>query len=251
MITINNLYKHFGDKTVLKNINTEFEDGKVNLIIGRSGSGKTVLLKCIIGLLQPTSGKVLFDNRDFHDFSNKIQNELKMEMGVVFQGSALFDYLTIEQNVMFPLDILTNKSMDEKLDRANYCLKRVGLENTNKLFPSELSGGMKKRAAIARAISSNPKYLFCDEPNSGLDPQTANLIDDLIMELTKEYEMTTVVVTHDMNSVLEIGEKVYFLYKGKIWWSGDRDTILHSDNKELNAFVFSSDLTRRLKPTKK
>ena len=247
MITINNLYKQFGDTAVLKNINTEFEDGKVNLIIGRSGSGKTVLLKCIIGLLKPTSGKVLFDNRDFHDFSNKIQNELKMEMGVVFQGSALFDYLTIEQNVMFPLDILTNKSMEEKLERANYCLKRVGLENTNKLFPSELSGGMKKRAAIARAISSNPKYLFCDEPNSGLDPKTSIMIDELLFGITHEFGITTIINTHDLNTVITIGETISYIQEGVLEWRGNKDGVLVSDNQKLNDFIYAQPLTQRLR----
>lgn len=247
MITINNLYKQFGDTPVLKNINTEFEDGKVNLIIGRSGSGKTVLLKCIIGLLKPTSGKVFFDNRDFHDFSNKIQSELKMEMGVVFQGSALFDYLTIEQNVMFPLDILTNKSMDEKLERANYCLKRVGLENTNKLFPSELSGGMKKRAAIARAISSNPKYLFCDEPNSGLDPKTSIMIDELLYGITHEFGITTIINTHDLNTVITIGESISYIQEGVLEWRGNKDGVLVSDNEKLNDFIYAQPLTQRLR----
>lgn len=247
MISINNVYKQFGDKEVLKNINTQFEDGKVNLIIGRSGSGKTVLLKCIIGLLKPTSGKVLFDNRDFHAFSNKTQNEFKMEMGVVFQGSALFDYLTIEQNVMFPLDVLTNQPLEEKLERANYCLKRVGLENTNKLFPSELSGGMKKRAAIARAISSNPKYLFCDEPNSGLDPKTSIMIDELLFSITKEFNITTIINTHDLNTVITIGETISYIQEGVLEWIGNKDEVLVSDNQKLNDFIYAQPLTQRMR----
>lgn len=247
MITIKNLYKQFGDTEVLKNINTEFEDGKVNLIIGRSGSGKTVLLKCIIGLLHPTSGQVLFDNRDFHAFPGYVQNELKMEMGVVFQGSALFDSLTIEENVMFPLDLLTKKSYQEKQERANYCLQRVGLENTNKLYPSELSGGMKKRAAIARAISSNPKYLFCDEPNSGLDPKTSIMIDELLFSITKEFNITTIINTHDLNTVITIGETISYIQEGVLEWIGNKDEVLVSDNQKLNDFIYAQPLTQRMR----
>ena len=250
MITGNHIYKSFGEKTVLEDVSFEFEKGIANLIIGQSGMGKTILLKCIVGLAKIDSGEVFYDDREFSAMSWTEMKAVRQEIGMLFQGGALFDSLTAEQNVMFPLEMFTEMSYEERLERANFCLSRVDLENVNKMYPAELSGGMKKRVAIARAIALKPKYLFCDEPNSGLDPQTANLIDDLIMELTKEYNMTTVVVTHDMNSVLEIGEKVYFLYKGKTWWNGDRDSILHSDNKELNAFVFSSDLTRRLKPNK-
>ena len=247
MITISNLYKQFGDNVVLKDINTEFVDGKVNLIIGRSGSGKTVLLKCIIGLLEPTSGKVFFDDRDFHAFHSKVQNTFKMEMGVVFQGSALFDSLTIEQNVMFPLDMLTTQSKEEKLDRANYCLKRVGLENTNKLFPSELSGGMKKRAAIARAISSNPKYLFCDEPNSGLDPKTSIMIDELLYGITHEFNITTIINTHDLNTVITIGETISYIQEGCLEWRGNKDEVLITDNDKLNDFIYAQPLTQKLR----
>lgn len=251
MITGNHIYKSFGEKVVLEDVSFEFEKGITNLIIGQSGMGKTILLKGIVGLAKIDKGEIYYDDREFSAMSWTEMKSVRQEIGMLFQGGALFDSLTAEQNVMFPLEMFTEMSYEERLERANFCLSRVNLENVNKLYPAELSGGMKKRVSIARAIALRPKYLFCDEPNSGLDPQTANLIDDLIMELTKEYNMTTVVVTHDMNSVLEIGEKVYFLYKGKIWWNGDRDNILHSDNNELNAFVFSSDLTRRLKPTKK
>jgi phospholipid/cholesterol/gamma-HCH transport system ATP-binding protein len=247
MIVIENLYKQFGDTEVLKNINTEFEDGKVNLIIGRSGSGKTVLLKCIIGLLQPTSGKVLFDNRDFHSFPVKTQNLLKMEMGVVFQGSALFDYLTIQENVMFPLDMLTTQTPEEKLERVNYCLKRVGLDNTNSLYPSELSGGMKKRAAIARAISSNPKYLFCDEPNSGLDPKTSIMIDELLFGITHEFNITTIINTHDLNTVITIGETISYIQEGSLEWIGTKNEVLVSDNEKLNDFIYAQPLTQKMR----
>lgn len=247
MIRIKNLYKQFGETKVLDNINTEFEDGKVNLIIGRSGSGKTVLLKCIIGLLRPTSGKVLFDDRDFHSFSGTEQNALKMEMGVVFQGSALFDSLTIEENVMFPLDVLTHKSRQEKIERANYCLQRVGLENTNKLYPSSLSGGMKKRAAIARAISSNPKYLFCDEPNSGLDPKTAIMIDELLYSITHEFNISTIINTHDLNTVITIGETISYIQNGSLEWIGSKDEVLISDNEKLNDFIYAQPLTQKMR----
>jgi phospholipid/cholesterol/gamma-HCH transport system ATP-binding protein len=247
MITIKNVYKQFGDNEVLKNINTEFEDGKVNLIIGRSGSGKTVLLKCIIGLLAPTSGKVLFDDRDFHAFSSKEQKPLKMEMGVVFQGAALFDSLTIQENVMFPLDMLTEQSFEEKIDRTNYCLKRVGLENTNQLYPSELSGGMKKRAAIARAIASKPKYLFCDEPNSGLDPKTSIMIDELLYGITHEFNITTIINTHDLNTVITIGQTISYIQEGCLEWRGDKDQVLISDNEKLNDFIYAQPLTQKMR----
>ncbi|NVO19457.1 MAG: ATP-binding cassette domain-containing protein [Bacteroidetes bacterium] len=244
-----NITKRFGDHTVLENISVRFEQGKTNLIIGQSGMGKTVLLKCLVGLYEFEEGNVLYDNREFTSLSFFEKKSIRQEIGMLFQGGALFDSLTAEENVMFPLTMFARMSQAEKLERANFCLSRVNLENVNKLYPSELSGGMKKRVAIARAIALNPKYLFCDEPNSGLDPQTANLIDELISEITLEYNMTTVVVTHDMNSVLEIGEKIYFIYKGKLWWDGTRDNILHTGNPELEAFVFNSELTRRLKPT--
>jgi phospholipid/cholesterol/gamma-HCH transport system ATP-binding protein len=243
-----NITKRFGEKTVLENVTVRFEQGKTNLIIGQSGMGKTVLLKCLVGLFDFEEGSVLYDDRLFSSMSFNEKKGVRQEIGMLFQGGALFDSLTAEENVMFPLTMFTRMTPAEKLERANFCLSRVNLENANKLFPSELSGGMKKRVAIARAIALNPRYLFCDEPNSGLDPQTATLIDELISEITEEYNMTTVVVTHDMNSVLEIGQKIYFIYKGKLWWEGTRDNILHTDNEELKAFVFNSELTRRLKP---
>jgi phospholipid/cholesterol/gamma-HCH transport system ATP-binding protein len=247
MIEVNNISKSFNNKLVLNNIRTVFEKGKTNLIIGQSGSGKTVLMKCCIGLEMPETGVINFDSRPFSTFSEKKKTDIRKEMGVLFQGGALFDSFNVEQNVMFPLNMFTDKSMEEKHDRVNFCLKRVNLENVNKLFPSELSGGMMKRVAIARAISNNPSYLFCDEPNSGLDPKTAEVIDALISEITEEYNITTVVNTHDMNSVLQIGQKISFLYQGQLWWEGDKTSILETDNPELQDFVFSTELTRRLK----
>lgn len=241
--------KKYGSNTVLEDVTVRFEQGKTNLIIGQSGMGKTVLLKCLVGLIEFEQGQVFYDNRPFSEMSFNEKKTIRQEIGMLFQGGALFDSLTAEQNVMFPLTMFTSMTMAEKIERVNFCLKRVNLINANKLYPSELSGGMKKRVAIARAISLNPRYLFCDEPNSGLDPQTANLIDELISEITVEFNMTTVVVTHDMNSVLEIGQKIYFLYKGKLWWEGNRDNILLTDNPELKAFVFNSELTKRLRPS--
>ncbi len=249
MIEGKNISKSFGDRLVLDNVSVRLEKGQTNLIIGQSGMGKTVLLKCLVGLLEANSGQVFYDGRAFSKMSFNEMKEIRQEIGMLFQGGALFDSLTVEENVMFPLTMFTKQTQQQKLERANFCLSRVNLGNVNKLYPSELSGGMKKRVAIARAISMNPRYLFCDEPNSGLDPQTAHLIDELIKEITLEYNMTTVVVTHDMNSVLEIGEKIYFIYKGKLWWEGTKNNILHTDNPELQAFVFTSDLTKRLRPT--
>jgi len=250
MIEGKNISKSFGDRLVLDNVSVKLEKGQTNLIIGQSGMGKTVLLKCLVGLLEADKGQVFYDGRAFSKMSFNEMKEIRQEIGMLFQGGALFDSLNVEQNVMFPITMFTKQTQQEKLDRANFCLSRVNLENVNKMYPSELSGGMKKRVAIARAISMNPRYLFCDEPNSGLDPQTAHLIDELIKEITVEYNMTTVVVTHDMNSVLEIGEKIYFLYKGKLWWEGDKNNILYTDNPELDAFVFTSELTKRLRPVK-
>ncbi len=232
---------------VLKDVNTSFEKGKTNLIIGQSGSGKTVLMKNCIGLLEPDEGEIRFDDRPFSRLKEKDKKYIRQEMGVLFQGGALFDSFTVEQNVMFPLNMFSEMSQEEKRDRVNFCLKRVNLENVNKLMPAELSGGMMKRVAIARAISNNPRYLFCDEPNSGLDPKTAEVIDALIREITEEYQMTTVINTHDMNSVLQIGQRINFLHKGQLWWQGDRHTILDTDNPELRDFVFSTELTRRIK----
>lgn len=217
------------------------------MIIGGSGTGKTVLLKSIVGLIPPDSGQVLFDGRDFYNGTREEKKALRQEIGMLFQGGALFDSKTVEENVRFPLDMLTNMPMDEKMDRVNFCLKRVGLENANKKMPSELSGGMKKRVGIARAIVLQTKYLFCDEPNSGLDPLTAIMIDNLIYEITKEYNITTVVVSHDMNSVMEIGEHIIFIYKGAKLWEGDNESIFQADVKELNEFIFSNKLTRKFK----
>ena len=247
MILVENVNKSFGNKKVLHDINIAFEKGKVNLVIGRSGSGKTVLMKCLIGLLTPTEGCIYYDNKDFHHLSFEEQKKLRMEMGVVFQGSALFDSLTIEENVMFPLNMLTRQTPQEKLERVNYCLHRVDLFNTNHLYPSELSGGMKKRAAIARAIAINPKYLFCDEPNSGLDPKTSLIIDELITSITKEYNMTTVVNTHDLNSVITIGETISFIKDGLLGWYGTKEEVLVSKNEQLNDFVYAQPITQKIR----
>jgi len=251
MIKVNNLDKVFDGRLVLDNISVTFESGKTNLIIGRSGSGKTVLLKSIVGLHDPDRGEVWFEDVLFNKLDFEGKKKIRAEMGMLFQGSALFDSLTVEQNVRFPLDMFTGKTMEEKTDRVNFCLKRVNIINANKLFPSELSGGMKKRVAIARAISLNPKYLFCDEPNSGLDPLTAILIDELIKELTEEYSMTTIVNTHDMNSVIEIGEKIVFIHEGLKCWEGTNKEILNSDCKNLNDFVFANALAKQLKGMEK
>lgn len=246
MIEAKNVTKSFGEHKVLDNVSVIFETGKCNLIIGQSGSGKTVLMKCLVGLFEIDKGQVMYGDRVFSRMSFDEMKVIRQEIGMLFQGGALFDSMTVEENIIFPLSMFTEQSPSEKRDRANVCLSRVNLENVNKLYPSELSGGMKKRVAIARAIAMNPKYLFCDEPNSGLDPLTANVIDNLIMELTREYNMTTVINTHDMNSVIEIGDKISYIYKGKLWWEGNKDTILNTDNKELNEFVFATELTRKL-----
>jgi len=240
MIEVQNIHKTFGENKVLEGITASFKPGKNNLIIGGSGSGKTTLLKCIVGLHEPTEGDVLYDGHNFTDMNFTDRVHIRKEIGMLFQNSALFDSMTVEENIMFPLNLFTDQSLEEKLDRANFCLKRVNLEGKNKLFPAELSGGMKKRVGIARAISMQPKYLFVDEPNSGLDPLTSILIDELISELTEEYGTTTVIVTHDMNSVMGIGDHVIFLYNGQKWWEGTNHDIAHTDNKELNDFVFAS-----------
>ena len=240
MIEIQDIYKSFDKNDVLKGISASFQKGKNNLIIGGSGSGKTTLLKCIVGLHEPTSGDVIFDGENFTDLGFEQRVPIRTHIGMLFQNSALFDSMTVEDNIIFPLNLFTQQSRKEKIERANFCLERVNLKGKNKLFPSELSGGMKKRVGIARAISMQPKYLFVDEPNSGLDPQTSILIDELINELTREYEITTVVVTHDMNSVMGIGDHIIFLHQGKKWWEGSNTEIAHTDNKELNDFVFAS-----------
>jgi len=240
MIEVQNIHKSFGENNVLNGIDATFKAGKNNLIIGGSGSGKTTLLKCIVGLHEPTEGKVFYDGHNFTEMHFSDRVHIRKEIGMLFQNSALFDSMTVEQNIMFPLNLFTEMSHDEKQERANFCLTRVNLEGKNKLFPSELSGGMKKRVGIARAISMQPKYLFVDEPNSGLDPLTSILIDELISELTEEYGTTTVIVTHDMNSVMGIGDHVIFLHNGEKWWEGTNKEIAHTDNKELNNFVFAS-----------
>jgi phospholipid/cholesterol/gamma-HCH transport system ATP-binding protein len=250
MIRVKNLYKSFSGRTVLNDISVTFEPGRTNLIIGQSGSGKTVLLKSIVGLHEIDSGEIWFEDELFNKLDFREKKEIRKEMGMLFQGSALFDSLTVEQNVRFPLDMFTDKTSEEKTDRVNFCLNRVNIKNSNELFPAELSGGMRKRVAIARAISLNPKYLFCDEPNSGLDPITAILIDALIKELTEEYSMTTIVNTHDMNSVMEIGEKILFISEGIKCWEGNKNEILNSDCEKLNDFVFANSLAKKLRVAK-
>jgi phospholipid/cholesterol/gamma-HCH transport system ATP-binding protein len=247
MIEVKNLNKSFNGVKVLNDISVTFETGKTNLIIGRSGSGKTVLLKSIIGLHEIDSGEIWYEGDLFNKLDFTSKKKIRSEMGMLFQGSALFDSLTVKQNVMFPLDMFTDKSSDEKNERVRFCLDRVNIKNSDDLFPSELSGGMKKRVAIARAIALNPKYLFCDEPNSGLDPLTAILIDELIKELTVEFSMTTIVNTHDMNSVMEIGEKIVFISDGFKCWEGDKNKILNSDCGILNDFIFANSLAKKLK----
>lgn len=240
MIEVKDIYKSFSGNEVLKGISGKFEEGVTNLIIGGSGSGKTTLLKCMVGLHQPDSGSVLYDGRDFTPMTYEQRIEVRKEIGMLFQGSALFDSMTVQDNIMFPLNMFTDQSRKEKIERVNFCLERVNLAGKNNLFPAELSGGMKKRVGIARAISMNPKYLFCDEPNSGLDPKTSIVIDELIQELTEEFKTTTIVVTHDMNSVMGIGDYILFLHEGKKFWEGSNKEIAHTDIKELNDFVFAS-----------
>jgi phospholipid/cholesterol/gamma-HCH transport system ATP-binding protein len=247
MIELKNVNKSFGDKQVLEDISVYFEQGKTNLIIGQSGSGKTVLLKSIIGLYQIDSGEIIYGDREFSRMPVKEKKLIRKEIGMVFQGGALFDSATVEENVMFPLQMFTKNGKEEMKERVDFCLSKVNLENANHLYPAEISGGMQKRVAIARAISLNPRYLFCDEPNSGLDPKTAIVIDQLIRELTVEFNMTTVINTHDMNSVIEIGDKIIYIFKGKKWWEGNKNEILKTDNRELENFVFASDLMRKFK----
>ena len=247
MIEVKNLTKSFEDKTVLDNINARFETGKTNLIIGQSGSGKTVLMKNLVGLLSPTTGEVLYDGRDFVTMTKKDQVMMRREMGMIFQGSALFDSLSVLENVQFPLDMFSNMNYNERVHRAQECLDRVNLLDAQHKFPDEISGGMQKRVAIARAIVLNPKYLFCDEPNSGLDPKTSLVIDELLSGITKEYGITTIINTHDMNSVMGIGENIIFIYKGHKEWQGTKDQVMESDSKRFNDFVFASDLFRKVK----
>lgn len=247
MIEINKINKSFGDHHVLKDVSFIFEQGKANLIIGQSGSGKTVMLKCLVGLHEIDSGKILYNDREFSTMSNLKRKTIRQEIGMLFQGGALFDSATVIENVMYPLDMFTKWKRDEKLERANNCLKRVNLNNANDLFPGEISGGMQKRVAVARAIALNPKYLFCDEPNSGLDPKTSLVIDNLIKEITEEYNITTIINTHDMNSVMEIGDKIIYLHKGKKWWEGTKEGIFKCENKELNDFIFASKFSKRIK----
>ena len=250
MIELINICKSFEGRLVLKGISTQFEKGKTNLIIGESGSGKTVLLKSIVGLLDIDSGNILFDGRDLLQMSFGDQKLLRQEIGMVFQGGALFDSLTVGQNVRFPMDMFTKMGMKDKMRRVSFCLDRVNIKDAHKLFPSEISGGMRKRVAIARAIALNPKYLFCDEPNSGLDPVTSILIDNLIKEITVEYDMTTIINTHDMNSVMEIGENILFIAEGEKCWTGDNSKILHTQNKKLNSFVFASPFSKKIRELK-
>lgn len=247
MIELKNISKSFNDKTVLNDISVIFERGKTNLIIGASGSGKSVLTKCTVGLIEPDEGGVLYDGDNFTNMNVDERKEVRKEIGMLFQGGALFDSKTVEENVKFPLLMHSEMSKDEMDERVNFCLNRVNLQGVNERYPAEISGGMQKRVGIARAIALNPKYLFCDEPNSGLDPKTSILIDNLIKEITEEYQITTVVVTHDMNSVLQIGEKILFIHQGNNYWEGDKRSILETNNKELQELVFASDLMRKLK----
>ncbi len=247
MIEVKNVTKSFDGKTILHRIDAEFYAGKTNLIIGQSGSGKTVLVKSIVGLVKPEEGEILYDGRNIMNMDNEQIKELRKEIGMLFQGSALFDYETVLGNVMFPLVMFTSMTQAEMKDRAQFCLERVNLKGADKKYPSELSGGMQKRVAIARAIALNPKYLFCDEPNSGLDPKTSILIDELLHDITNEYKMTTIINTHDMNSVLGIGENIIFINKGHKEWVGDKTQIYSSDNQALNDFVFATDLFQEVK----
>lgn len=247
MITIRNISKSFGNNQVLKNFSFDFEAGKINLIIGESGSGKTVLMRCMVGLHEVDSGEVLYNDRNFLEMTFKEKKHIRKEIGMLFQGGALFDSQTVEENIIFPLSMFTDMTNKEKLDRANFCLNRVNLINANHLHPSEISGGMKKRVAIARAIAAQPRYLFCDEPNSGLDPKTSIIIDNLIKEITEEYNITTVVITHDMNSVIEIGDRIAFIYKGEKWWEGAKEEILTTENPELLDFVYASKFMKELR----
>lgn len=247
MITVKHLYKSFGEKEVLRDINTVFEDGKINLIIGQSGAGKTVLMQNLVGLLEPTSGEVLYDNRNFVNMSKKDKILMRREMGMIFQGSALFDSLTVLENVQFPLDMFSNMTLHDRQRKAMECIECVNLNGAEHKYPGEISGGMQKRVAIARAVVMNPKYLFCDEPNSGLDPKTSLIIDELLSGITKDFNITTIINTHDMNSVMGIGENILFIADGRKEWQGNKDTIISSHNKKLNDLVFASDLFKKVK----
>ena len=251
MIKGEHISKSFEGRTILDDISVEFETGKTNLIIGRSGSGKTVLLKTLVGLHTPDTGQIFYDDICYTDLDFTERKAIRKDIGMIFQGGALLDSSTVVENVKLPLDLFTDQSEEEKLERVNFCLRRVRLENANHLYPSELSGGMIKRVAIARAIVLNPRYLFCDEPNSGLDPQTSVVIDNLIQDITREYNITTIINTHDMNSVMEIGEKIVYIHEGKKWWEGTKDDILLSENQELNDFVFASAMAKRAKSVAK
>ncbi len=250
MIEVKNIYKSFENKDVLKNISKVFNEGETNLIIGRSGSGKTVLLKSIVGLHEVDQGQILYDGRDFTKMNQKLRKHLRQEMGMVFQGGALFDSLTVEENVRFPLDMFSELSAVEKQKQVDFCLERVNIRDANKLYPSEISGGMQKRVAIARAIVLNPKYLFCDEPNSGLDPETSMVIDELVHSITVDLKITTIINTHDMNSVMEIGDNILFISEGEMCWEGNRKEILHSTNQKLQEFVFANKQYQRIRDDK-
>jgi phospholipid/cholesterol/gamma-HCH transport system ATP-binding protein len=247
MIRAENIKKTFGQQEVLKGISTVFQSGKTNLIIGRSGAGKTVLLKTLVGLVTPTEGAIWYDDVNFTNLDKEQTRQIRMKVGMLFQGSALFDSMTVEQNVRFPLDMFTSMTKKEKEDRVNNCLERVGLTGANVKFPSEVSGGMQKRVGIARAIVLNPKYLFCDEPNSGLDPKTSMVIDELIRSITIENNITTIINTHDMNSVMEIGDNITFIHQGRLEWQGNKDEVLESPNQELQTFIFASPFLQRLR----
>ena len=247
MIELKSIYKSFEDKDVLENINARFENGKTNLIIGQSGSGKTVLMKSIVGLLTPERGEILYDGRNFLNMNKKEKKALRREMGMIFQSAALFDSLSVLENVMFPLDMFSNDTLRDRIRRARFCLDRVNLIDAQKKYPGEISGGMQKRVAIARAIALNPKYLFCDEPNSGLDPKTSLVIDELIHDITTEYDMTTIINTHDMNSVMGIGDSIIFIYQGHKEWEGTKDQVFNATNERLNDFIFASDLLKKVK----
>ncbi len=247
MIEVKGLNKSFGDNHVLKNIDAQFHKGQVNIIIGQSGSGKTVLTKCMVGLHDADSGTIEYDGRDFASMSFNEKKLIRQDIGMLFQGGALFDSMTVEDNIMFPLSMFTEQTLKERIERAQFCLDRVNLKDAGKLYPSELSGGMKKRVAIARAISVRPKYLFCDEPNSGLDPKTGLVIDQLIKEITDEFDITTIMITHDMNSVIEIGENIQFIYEGEKWWEGSKEEILRTENQEVVDFVYASKFMKQVR----